>query len=213
MKILIVDDSVGNLEAAKLAAKDFTDHEFVFLNFAKEAMCHLVEVDAIITDLFFPNEIHNDEGELSAYYTLFCSKLRDSSAFDDIVWIYYKGNRMRAEQKLQRNIAFLESGANSQFPYGGSIMLRAKELGKRYCLVSDIHRHVMDSDCVSAPDGIDGMIILLPLIEENIVSAKQVMQDGKDSLTYFGNEQLYDYGRGKGDPAIWIEAIRRILAQ
>ena len=53
MKLIIVDDTVENLTAAKKAANDFPEHEFVFTNSAAEAIKMLPSADGVITDLFF----------------------------------------------------------------------------------------------------------------------------------------------------------------
>jgi hypothetical protein len=111
----------------------------------------------------------------------------------------------------------LESLPPAQFPYGGAIMLRAHELGKRLCLVSDIHSHAWSyRDNASS---VDGMMLLLPLISEGIVSVQEAKYDGKDCLRYVGDGELERAIGGspggvlKERPEVWAEAIRRIAAQ
>ncbi|MFZ5932575.1 MAG: hypothetical protein ACOYT7_00600 [Patescibacteria group bacterium] len=246
MRILIVEDSTENLEAAKQAAVEFPEHEFSFTSSAKEAIVKMAEVDAVITDLFFPNEGHEDGGELDMLYALYRSKMVDNPAFDEVVRSYYKGDESRANEKLadalglledgtirnavKRLICFFEGEGNKewadmyrkklknlprpQFPYGGAIVLKAKKIGKRICLVSDIHRHA--ESYKNAADAIDGMMLLLPLIGEGIISVEQATYDGRNSLTYLGSDEIAETDKGRGeksDAAVWAEAIRRILAQ
>lgn len=66
MKIIIVDDSAANLAAAKKASESFQEHEFVFVNNASDALGLISSADAIITDLFFPDENHA-EGKALGY--------------------------------------------------------------------------------------------------------------------------------------------------
>lgn len=246
--VLIVDDSTENLEAAKQAAENFPEHEFRFTNSAKEAVGAITETDAVITDLFFPDEGHADGGELDWYYSTYRSKMLDNPAFSEVVRSYYDGKQWKAEENLDNALALLEDGTirraveglvqlydrrarldqyfkkyadeyrerlrnlpASQFPYGGALILRAKELGKRHCLVSDIHRHA--GDYKDAPSAIDGMVLLLPLMGEGIISVEQVKYDGRESLTYLGSDEVHHTGKGKNDPVVWTEAIRRTLAQ
>lgn len=246
MNILIVDDTAENLEAAKQAAANFTEHKFRFMNSAKEAAAAISEVDAIITDLFFPDEGHEDDGVLAALYLDYRCGVSYGQAFDQVEKEYYGGNQRQANWKLNDVLGLLEDGTmqkaienlveffegrgylrdqesakkhrarlqslpTPQFPYGGALMLCAKELGKRHCLVSDIHRHAGSYEDVS--DAIDGMILLLPLIEKGVVSVKQATADGKGSLTYLGSDEIRQAGKRKSDPAVWAEAIRRTLKQ
>lgn len=247
MRILIVDDSKENLEAAKQATANFPEHEFHLTNSAKEAIAALAETDAVITDLFFPDEGHKDGGELDEYYGIYRRKMdiSTSSAFGEVKRSYYDRVGRNALECLNDTEDFLEDGTirsaverlvrhfenrgNKEyaeqyrevlqnlpvprFPYGGALMLRAKELDKRLCLVSDIHRHA--GGYTDAPSALEGMLILLPLMARDIgiLSVAEVEYDGAGSKTYLGSDEIRRAGKGKTDSATWTEAIRRILAQ
>ncbi|HWQ59559.1 MAG TPA: hypothetical protein VN420_00210 [Candidatus Fimivivens sp.] len=248
MKVIIIDDSAKNLEAAKKAAEQFPEHEFIFKNNASEAIAALASADAVITDLFFPDENHGEGTTLGDAYDEYRAKLKkDEGAYLKVLQDYYDWDFERAEWKLESAIGMatdgtsrvalegliqscekrgrecdtyqkrLESLPPAQFPYGGAIMLRAHELGKKLCLVSDIHRHAGSyRDNVGS---VDGMMLLLPLISEGIVSVREATYDGEGSLKYMGSDELS--GAIGGSPAgvlkerraVWVEAIRRILAQ
>lgn len=112
------------------------------------------------------------------------------------------------------------SAVAPEFPFGGLLMLKAKELGKFHCLVSNIHRHAGSySDTASS---LDAMVLLMPLMEKDVVTPKQTLFDGEDSLTYIGGDEInkivktngdYPDGTGKEHSYVWIEGIRRVLAQ
>lgn len=247
MKIIIVDDTRENLEAAKVAATNFPEHEFVFFSSAKEAADKLEDCDALISDLFFPNENHNDGSNLDDLYTIYRSEM-DHPVFWQVVDHYYGGDWKRANGKLQDAVALLKDGTikqaierlihffyakgddwglekakeyetrleslpDQQFPYGGALILEAKKLGKALCLVSDIHRHAGEyKDAVGA---IDAMTLLVPLMGAGVLTVEQVQFDGKGSLTYLGNDELYEIGgrEKKTSPKIWVNAIKNCLSQ
>lgn len=248
MRILIVDDTKENLEAAKQASVNFPEHEFLFTNSAEEASVKIAEIDAIITDLFFPDENHaNYEWERDGFvmsYNSFCERLGEAEStpvFEEVVQKYYYNNHVEAEKKhfaaldlvyegticqaLKDLIQAIERQGQDaselrerlnnlpapQFPYGAALMLHAKKLGKNHCLVSNVHRHAGSHE--NAPSAIDGMVLLLPLMEASIISVEQAMYDGKDSLTYLGGDEIYRFGKGKDDPTVWAEAIRRTIQQ
>ncbi len=232
----------------KEVVDSFSEHEFVFTNSAKEAVDLLAEADAVITDLFFPDEGHKEGGALSSSYARFCSGMTDDCIAFTGLWYdresYYGwGNKQKAVEKLsdvqglvadgtvrrpvERLIEYFEGKGNQksadeyrevlknlpapQFPYGGALMLHAKELGKFHCLVSDIHSHA--GNFKSASSAIDGMMILLPLIEAEIIFDYEAKFDGNDCLTYLGSNEINRFGKGKSDPAAWAEAILRVIIQ
>lgn len=253
MKILIVDDNAENLNAAKEAAKKFPEHEFLFTNSAKKAASLIAKVSAIITDLFFPDENHNNKSKLAKYYDIYRTMMFGNKAYDEVVRKYYGGERRRAEEKREDVMAIMEDGTinrmverllqhfekdgyqdganeqreilknlpSPQFPYGGALMLLAHDLGKKLCLVSDIHRHA--SVYRNAATAIDAMMLLLPLMNDPIITVEQAIYDGQDSLVYLGEDEIShvddvkksrDWNRGsKTFPGVWAEAIRRILNQ
>ncbi|HRZ95018.1 MAG TPA: hypothetical protein P5262_00395 [Candidatus Moranbacteria bacterium] len=247
MKIMIIDDTNANLEAARTASANFSEHEFSFFSSAKEAADKLEDFDAIISDLFFPNENHHDGSNLDDLYAIYRSEM-DHPVFNEIVDYYYGGDWKRANGKLQDAVALLEEGTirkaierlirffygkgdawglekakeyeerleslpDQQFPYGGALILEAKKVGKACCLVSDIHRHAGEyKDAVGA---IDAMTLLIPLMGAGIVTIEQAQYDGKNSLTYIGNDELYKTAgsQKKNSPKVWVEAIKRVLSQ
>ncbi|NTW30216.1 MAG: response regulator [Candidatus Moranbacteria bacterium] len=248
MKVIIIDDSAKNLEAAKKVAEQFPEHEFVCMNNASDAIAALDSADAVITDLFFPGENHGEGTALGDAYGEYRAKLKkDEGAYLKVLQDYYDWDFERAEQKLECAISMatdgtsrvalegliqscekrgrecdayrkrLENLPSAQFPYGGAVMLRAHELGKKSCLISDIHSHAGSyRDNVSS---VDGMMLFLPLISEGIVSVQEAKYDGKECLKYVGEGELsraiggYPGGVLKERPEVWAEAIRRIAAQ
>lgn len=73
MKILIVDDEKKNLEAARKAAEDYSEHEFKFTHSAQEAKECLQLCEGIITDLFFAN--FSEMGDINEDYDIYLNKL------------------------------------------------------------------------------------------------------------------------------------------
>jgi len=249
MKIIITDDSAANLKAAKNAAERFPEHEFVFTNNASKALDLIASADAIITDLFFPEEDHSAGTPLGDVYGKYCGKLQKDSTYLKVLREYYCGDSQRAEQKLKYAIGMAMDGTNkvaleglvrsceergnysglegyrerlknlspAQFPYGGAVMLMAHRLRKKLCLVSDIHRHA--GSYQDNAGSVDGMLLLLPLISKGIVSVRKVTYDGEGSLKYMGSDELSSAIGGSPDgilkerPEVWVEAIRRVIAQ
>jgi hypothetical protein len=250
MKILVVDDTKENLKTAKLASENFSEHEFTFLSSAKEAASVLSGFDAVITDLFFPREIKRGEtSQLKDWYKIYCSNVNKGAIFEQVCEGYssYKNNRVYADLSLEDTRSFLRNGTirkilermiresddpkyletlrslpPAQFPYGGAIMLFAKDLGKKLCLVSDIHRHRMRMN--DAASSIDAIILLMPLVSAGILTVKQVGKDGTHSYddreenweecpTYMGMDAISHYGKSKTEVSVWEEAIKRIVSQ
>lgn len=107
MKIIIVDDTTENLEAAKNASKAFSGHEFRFFSSANEAVEALKSADGIISDLFFVTEECNKS--LKSLYESYKMEM-NHSVFYEVVEKYYGGNRRRAENKKADAVALLEDG-------------------------------------------------------------------------------------------------------
>lgn len=242
MKILIVDDSDKNLAAAQEAAKKFEKElEFEFTTSAGEALAKLERVDAIITDLFFPPEQNE---ELLRAYEEYIRKTAESPMFRKVVAEYYHYDYQEAKDTLQVNLAVMREGTiraaveraswlwkdikeyqevlnnlpPAQFAYGGVLMLKAKRLRKKHVLVTDLHRHFWGNfwgNCRNHVRSVDGMIVLLPLMEAGIISIREATCDGWGSYTYIGRDRMYLNGRegGKENPEVWEEAIANCLAQ
>lgn len=259
-RIIVVDDKRENLEAAKQAAKEFPEIEFEFLTSASQGLRRLEDplVDGIITDLFFPPE--QDEELLREYGSYIQKVRRSpkfpdivkecyydqwekaNKKVEDLVQVMKEGNsraplereikRQEAEgfnpEPLRTHLANLPE--ERQFPYGGVLMLRAKALGKRHVLITDLHRHA--GEFLDMEDAIDGWFLFLPLMEEEIMTLEEVDSDrgrayigdgelsnvysaeyerimrGKSEMTY----EMFRKGR-KEQPAAWVLAIKKVLAQ
>lgn len=107
MKMIIVDDTVENLDAAKNASKNFFGHEFLFFTSAVEAVDALEGADAIISDLFFPPE--DCSGLLGELYEDYKSEM-DHPIFFRVVDEYYGGDWNRGVSKREDAIALLRDG-------------------------------------------------------------------------------------------------------
>ena len=208
MKILIVDDAQKNLKAAKLAANGFPEIEFEFLSSASQALKKIEGADRIITDLFFPPE---EDEELTKEYSFFVDRISKSPKLEEVVEKYYSlRTDLDMEKSFQNTLKLMREG--TQFLYGGVLMLRAKAQGKHHVLITNLHKHA--TYCTDLANSIDGMIVLLPLIEESIISVEQAMSDGRGSLTYVGEDELLFGGGGsKESPRAWEKALIKLLNQ
>ena len=218
--ILIADDTTANLNAAKEAALQFPQYEFSFTSSAKEAIEMIVASDAVITDLFFEEEV---AGSIAESYGDYIAAVQESPMFTAVVKRFYNGNIPEAKGKLEQVLGLLSEGKPSiameelaamfdkqnnpasaagvrgrllalvpQFPFGGALMLKANSLKKPHCLVSNIHRHAgITRDAASSTDA---MILLMPLMEAGVATVEQVLFDGKDCLTYIGEDEIRKCG-------------------
>lgn len=238
MKILITDDTAANLEAAKMAAMQFPEIEFVFTSSANEAFRMLPTIDAVITDLFF---VENATSDLAIAYEAYIEQVKP-----ELLLQYYKEEDLAYYTKnIEENIEILLSGIPKgaikkiaeqdpktyqsvmdkasklpqEFPLGGTIMISAKRQGKKMCLVSNVHRHAGSYE--DSTSSAAAVLLLAPLLGD-ILNADQLMFDGEGSLTYIGESEIREHDEkientwnrtGKTDPKVWIEAIRRVLAQ
>ncbi|MDO8569229.1 MAG: response regulator [bacterium] len=216
MKILIVDDTQANLEAAKKAAEEFKENEFVFVSTASEALRLMKGFDGLITDLFLPAE---EDKDLNLAYFSYLRKVATSdNAHKFTAMAMGASNAGRA---LGETIEVMRSGISErsktpQFPYGGVLMLKAKSLDLKHVLISDVHRHGTSHE--DQATSVSAMAVLLPIIEEGIFTAKQAAEDGAGSKTYMGMEPLYKATRdseihGKENPMAWKVAITMVLNQ
>lgn len=214
MRILVVDNTIGNIEAAKIASMSFPQHEFAFMTSAHEAFSQIKNFDAIISDLFFPEkpdgEIEESYGKMLAEYS------RDNYRYKEMI---AGGEHLYPIKKFEKNLSVVKNGLTKdlvnceelnmpEFPLGLTIVVAAKKLEKKLCLVSDIHGH----------GEADGDIILLPLLSNRTLSIPQVHQDGSGSLFYIGSNRIHEYTKeysfgGKTNPIIWEKAIHCTLAQ
>lgn len=242
MKILVADDSPENLVAARKAAENFPEIKFVFASSARGAVTLLGEVDAVVTDLFFPDEDHKQDKTLGPLYERYCVAINwRNPVVNELNASYYSQVGLSIMKRLQEVQNFLKEGVvggvverlmshmskkdpskaqkfqkeldegqHKECPYGAAIMLGAKALGKKHCLVSDIHRHA--TDAWSTSGAIDAYLLLMPLISEGVLTLEQVKWDGRDSLVYLGHDEI-PAEEGKADPRVWIDAFSRVLAQ
>jgi len=214
MRILVVDNTIGNIEAAKIASMSFPQHEFVFMTSAHEAFSQIENFDAIISDLFFPEK--PDGGIEEAYEKMLAEYSCNNYCYKEMI---RGGEHLYPIKKFEKNLSVVKNGLTinlvnykelniPEFPLGLTIVVEAKKLEKKLCLVSDIHGH----------GDADGDIILLPLLSNRTLSISQVHQDGSGSLFYIGSNRIeeytkeYSFGRKK-NPIVWEKAIHCTLAQ
>lgn len=207
LRILVVDDTPSNIEAAKVAAQEFPQHEFVFLYSAIEAFNKIKDFDAVITDLFFPEK---PEAEIKAAYDKMLPAYSTESRFYQKI---IRGHEnLFPPEKFEKNVTIINSGLNTsltsynpletpEFPLALPIIIEAKRQQKRICLVSDIHRH----------GDADGEIIFLPLMEAYILNEHDVSYDGQGGLTYIGRDRMGNDNKKR--PIVWEIAIHCVLAQ
>ena len=138
MKILIVDDNDKNLAAAKKASEHFPEYKFIFTENAAEALSLIGngEVDAVITDFFFPRAQPVDQKSYRAYIAEFkrnvnyaiCQIPRDLQP-----WAY--------DQNIDNNLDILKN--SGQAAYGGVIALACLD-HLPFVIITDMHRHRLD---------------------------------------------------------------------
>lgn len=106
----------------------------------------------------------------------------------------------------------LENLPAPEFPYGAPLMLRAETMEKKCVLITELHycNNRIGGPQSRLADAVDGMILLLPLMEEGVLTVPQAMEDGKGSLTYIGRGELVN---SKEEPESWKKAIEKILSQ
>lgn len=215
-KILITDDAIQNLEAAKQASKQFPNFDFVFTQSANEALVLLPSVDAVISDLFFKEEPIND---LKLEYDKYVSQVKSNFLTVKSLYESHIQNQNFTEENLYKNLVILETGTQfsllqesepntdpevlkkeieeyckdfsyePEFPLGGAIILQAKSAQKAHCLVSNIHCHSkgFEGDRAGA---VDAFILLGPLVSSEIITTNQCGSDGRDSLMYIGENEM-----------------------
>ena len=114
MKLIVVDDTVENLNAAKEAARSFPEQEFVFTSSASEALTLLPDADGVVTDLFFPPEGHMElESPLFMPYNNFYGATSEAGyepAFGEVVNSYYRGDEHMARDKHLAALDLINKG-------------------------------------------------------------------------------------------------------
>ncbi len=222
VKLIIVDDTAANLDAAKEAATKFPEHEFVFTSSAHEALGLLPHADGVITDLFFPSEDGAGTNEQYTRYVAMMGEAESLPTFGEVVRDYYEGKRFEAKKRLNFARSFLSDGTirealeelvatlkgwgndvshyvkqlenlpAPQLPYGTAIMLAAKQFGKKSVLVTDMHRHAGGYSTPS--NSFDAMVLLLPLMAEGILTIKDVTWDG--AIPQYDENHSYTHSLG-----------------
>lgn len=207
IKILVVDDTKANIEAAKVASKEFPQHEFAFMTSANEAFEKIENFDAVITDLFFPEKPGNSMSVI--YKEMQKEYSEDNFIYDRLI---AGARHLFSSKRLQKNIEIVKNGLHQdlesreelnepEFPLGLAIFISAVKNANRRCLVSGIHCHGVA----------DGDIILLPLMSGIGGWSFDAKQNyGENTLNYFSDNRLYG---GKHLPLVWEKAIHCILAQ
>ena len=142
--------------------------------------------------------------------------------FEELLQMYQNDLRRDPDNgwkksEAEKYAAMLAGDLPQQFPYGGTLMVKAHRLGKKLVLITDLHRHGGGSK--KHTDAVDGMILLLPLMEDGIITIEQAKYDGHESLSYVGSDQMLK-GEGrqskdidKTDPFAWTIAFNKLFAQ
>ena len=201
LKILVVDDTQENINAAQIASKNFPQHEFVFMTSAEKAFDQIDDFDAIITDLFFPE---SPSGRMTKLYqemqSVFSEDNKSWKRLAEVETFLFR--EITPGERLEKNLSYVRDGSKHGFPLGLPIMIQANQQYKKTCLVSSIggghNNH----------GGVDGVIILLPLVDRGILSVRTQ----RNMCTYNGIN-FADTGTAKNEPEIWEKAIHCILAQ
>lgn len=238
MKLIIVDDTIENLNAAKEAAGKFHEHEFVFTSSAHEALGLLTHADGVITDLFFPSEDGASTSVQYARYVAMMEEVESLPTFTEVVKDYYNGERFKAKKRLKFARSFLTDGTirdaledlvatvrgwgddvsryvnrlenlpAPQLPYGTAVMLAAKQFGKKSVMVTDMHRHAGGYSTPS--DSFDAMVLLLPLMAEGILTVKEVTYDGE--IPQYDEKHSYTHSLGSKS-YIASDRIRKLVGR
>lgn len=179
MNILIANNCFENLEAASRASKKFKKWgHFLFTNSAKEAFDRFPEADAVITDLFFLGENHNDGGEFAEYYTRYCSMITEirESTFLDVRKTFYepyyglKHPRHNAIlEDIELVLTFMEEGTFRAALEDMITHLREQKNLFRRCydvyglkrLEADLRRYCQDLQALPAPQFPYGAVLML----------------------------------------------------
>jgi len=129
-------------------------------------------------------------------------------ALEELILQYSgKGDDFHRKQRekfeaLLRNLPNIEP----EFAYGGPIMLEAAKQGKPSVLITSIHRHAGDFSSVAT--SIAGVIALLPLIEQGVISVEGAIND-RDTK-YAGSDEG---GGHKDSPEGWKVALAKVIRQ
>lgn len=222
MKILIVEDNKENMKAAEEAVKKFKLHDFEFSLFAKTAFKKIEEVEGVITDLFFKEEKIADYDK----FVSVVEKARNTKTIRNMLEEKYYNNKSycgevlndgdyriakKIDAAFDKAIMLLKNGTHrEEFALGGCLMIKAKQLEIKSCLVSTIHHHSCNMGEESAFG--DGVIILIPLIEAGIITVDDATGDGYLSNNYIGGDTVCSLGK-KNNPKTWEKAIERLIKQ
>lgn len=198
LRILVVDDTIANIEAAQIASKEFPQHEFVFMTSANEAYKQIDNFDAIITDLFFPEEPRE---MLDIYEKMQSVFTEDNESVKKLIEVEnFLIKDVSLSERLSRNLSYVKNGSKHGFPLGLAIMAKAK--GKRKCLISSI------GGTHNNHGGVDGVIILLCLVDLGILPVSIY-----DGYYHYNGLSFVENFSDKTEPESWEKAILRVLAQ
>jgi len=220
MKILITDDKSAHLDAARVAAEAFPEHEFLYASTGAEALALAEQVDAVITDFFYPLE----EGVIDGSFASYLAEIsRQNPVFAEIS----KAAKEDLEVYLERFeewVAHLHGGdldwryysceygdlfeGTPEFlgenrGYGALVAMRAEERGIPYVIVTDMHRHALG---VTSVTPVSGAALLMPLIQRGMVTIEEVnLHRGRHYIGSWGG------GSHKQGHGVWDIAIRKVL--
>ncbi len=226
MEILVFDDTIENINAAKVAAAANLEHSFTFETSARAALTKLEtgEAEGLITDFFAPVD-----PEMERYWQEYLNPLKiylkyhESNPDRDLPGFFDKWREERDEwERIMKAMGDMEVWEyirnddpkaqfleiiNNEHPflqefrgYGGYLMIKAQELVIPSVLVSDIHWHGWKGNPMN------GTILLTPLVsactytEISDVYRKMHISSGRTRSS-------------KIDPTYWDEAIQKLLAQ
>lgn len=205
MIVLIADDNKANINVAKKAARKYPDHKFVFTTSAANAMKKIknAEVDAVITDLFFPRkQLKNSE-----IYEQYINEY--NAGVEDVIREIPDGmGRDSYSERVGHNRFILTE--SSFAAYGGAIALACIEDDFSFVIISEIHRHRLDYGSPSEqglPARVaDGVLLLAPLAMRKILTVGDLLNNRHDQH-YLGMH----YPKNEVDS--WTKAIDMVLSQ
>lgn len=201
MRILVVDDTHANIEAAKVASQNFPQHEFVFMTSAKEAFNKIQDFDAVITDLFFPEKPSEEMMEI--YERLQSVYSEDNRSVKRLIEVEdFLIKDVSLSDRLARNLSYVRDGSKHGFPLGLAIMIKAQDVYKKECLISSL------GDSHNNHGGVDAVIILLPLVNRGILSVKT-----RGNICKYEGATFKGFDLNKEEPETWEKAIYCILTQ
>jgi hypothetical protein len=231
MEILIFDDTIENIEAAKVAAAGKPEHGFSFETSAKSALTKLQsgKVEGLITDFFAPVDPEMEEAwqryldplKVYARITNFRTKATQDYTNREEIDLYRQVAEVLQDEGFYRLYTFhrdiweefndIINDSNSYLKefhgYGGALMLEAQRLQIPSVLVTDMHRHSL---AIPGRNPMNGTALLTPLVAAGLCNYDEIRE-------LQGNQILLSRGadgrEAKSDPKVWDLAIQMLVAQ